>query len=71
MLLKMVTMDLFPKTIAQLNSYGNARITTFLKIVDKLDFTYFVWYFTLAVTNFSTPFDLASLKNCHDKYEHS
>ena len=41
--LKMVTMDLFPKTIARLNSYRNARITIIFEFVDKLDFTYFVF----------------------------
>ena len=35
-------MDLFPKTIASLNSSRNARITTIFESVDKLDFTYFV-----------------------------
>ena len=38
---KMVTMDSFRKTIAQLNSYRNARITTIFEFVDKLDFTLF------------------------------
>ena len=38
----MATMDLFPKTIAYLNSYRIARITTIFEFVDKLDFTYFV-----------------------------
>ena len=36
--IKMVTMDLFPQTIADLNSYRNARITTIFEFVDKLDF---------------------------------
>ena len=40
--LKMVTMDSFPKTIAYLNNYRNARINTIYEFVDKLDFTYFV-----------------------------
>ena len=39
---KMVRMDSFPKTVIQLNSYRNARITTIFEFVDKLDFTYFV-----------------------------
>ena len=39
---KMVTMDSFPKIVAQLNSYRNARVTTIFEFVDKLDFTYFV-----------------------------
>ena len=38
----MVTMDSFPKTIASLNSYRDARNTTILEFVDKLDFAYFV-----------------------------
>ena len=33
---------LIPKTIACLNSYRNARITTIFEFVDKVDFTYFV-----------------------------
>ena len=36
-----------------MNSNRNARITTIFEFVDKLDFTYFVYYFTLAITNFS------------------
>ena len=39
---KTVTVDSFPRTIAELNSYRNARITTIFEFVDKLDFTYFV-----------------------------
>ena len=61
MLLKIVTMDSFPKTIAQLNSYRNARITAIFEFVDKLDFTYFV-YFTLAITNFRGPLDFSAPK---------
>ena len=36
----------------------NARITTIFEFVDKLNLTYFVWYFTLVITNFSAPFRL-------------
>ena len=39
-------MDSFPTTVAELNSF---------EFVDKLDFTYFVSYLTLAITNFSAP----------------
>ena len=60
--LKMVTMDLFPKTIAYLNSYRNARITTIFESVDKLDYTYFVQYFTLVITNFNAPLDFSAPK---------
>ena len=48
-----VNNGLIPKNyIAQFNSYRNARITTIFEFVEKLDFTYFVWNFTLVITNF-------------------
>ena len=46
----MVTTDSFPKTIAYLNSYRNARIATIFEFVDKLDSTIHV-----VITNFSAP----------------
>ena len=58
-------MVLFPKAVASLNSYRNARITTTLNLLTSWTLQYFVRYFTLAIANFSAPKKLSLGGPCH------